>query len=240
MVLVVCGIHPIQAHMKAANCLSFPKARQQYSFGYEISDGHGNKQVRHEVSDGDNRKHGSYGFVDAHGVYRHVRYVADHNGFRATIDTNEPGVAAGYSAGAAYNRGKPAGKPVVLPPRPIPPPPHRGPPVFHEPVHVRPSAPVHGPVVQAIQALHKAVPVAPFPPSSVQYAPTVQQDGHSGGLAFIPSAPPLTAAASGGGFINPRSSHVTYVEEPSEHPFTNLRSSPPLFYEGYHQVHKHH
>lgn len=35
---------------------------------------------------------GSYGYTDAWGLYRIVDYVADANGFRATIRTNEPGL----------------------------------------------------------------------------------------------------------------------------------------------------
>lgn len=34
--------------------------------------------------------HGSYGFRDINGIYREVHYVADKNGFRATIKSNEP------------------------------------------------------------------------------------------------------------------------------------------------------
>lgn len=37
--------------------------------------------------------HGSYGYRDNNGIYREVIYVADKNGFRANIKTNEPGVA---------------------------------------------------------------------------------------------------------------------------------------------------
>lgn len=36
-------------------------------------------------------KKGSYGYTDAHGVYRKVDYIADEHGFRAKISTNEPG-----------------------------------------------------------------------------------------------------------------------------------------------------
>ena len=38
-------------------------------------------------------KTGSYGYVDSYGIYRQVDYVADKDGFRATIKTNEPGTA---------------------------------------------------------------------------------------------------------------------------------------------------
>lgn len=37
--------------------------------------------------------HGSYGYRDNTGVYREVVYVADKNGFRANIKTNELGVS---------------------------------------------------------------------------------------------------------------------------------------------------
>lgn len=37
--------------------------------------------------------HGSYGYRDNNGVYREVVYVADKNGFRANIKTNELGVS---------------------------------------------------------------------------------------------------------------------------------------------------
>ncbi|XP_037561754.2 uncharacterized protein LOC119441145 [Dermacentor silvarum] len=231
---------------------------QPYSFGYEISDGYGNKQVRHEVSDGHNRKRGSYGFVDAHGIYRQVRYVADHNGFRATIESNEPGVVAGYSAAAAFKVGQRQARPVVHR-RPIPPPPHRVPVVvqrapanhlvqkpvgvaaaFHAavPAGVAGGVPAGVPTgvatpgrdpalqaLQVVQALHGKTLTA-LPVSSVQYSPGLE---HSGGIDFIPSAPRLTAAASAGSsLIDPRRSYVTYVEAPQEHPFTNLRTSPPL------------
>ncbi|XP_064454833.1 cuticle protein 10.9-like [Ornithodoros turicata] len=86
-------------------------APQPYSFGYNTVDEYGNKQHRNEESDASNTKTGSYGYTDAHGIYRHVNYIADAHGFRATIDTNEPGTKAGASADAVYNA-----KPVVTGP----------------------------------------------------------------------------------------------------------------------------
>ncbi|XP_023239487.1 cuticle protein 16.8-like [Centruroides sculpturatus] len=64
-----------------------------YSFGYDLKDEHGNNQFHREESDEHGTKRGSYGYTDAYGIYRHVEYVADALGFRATIKTNEPGLS---------------------------------------------------------------------------------------------------------------------------------------------------
>lgn len=63
---------------------------QPYAFAYNIDDGYGNSNYRSEESDG-KRVKGTYGYLDANGVYRYVDYVADEYGFRPTIRTNEPG-----------------------------------------------------------------------------------------------------------------------------------------------------
>ncbi|XP_050043580.1 uncharacterized protein [Dermacentor andersoni] len=76
---------------------------QPYSFGYDNVDEYGNRQFRSEQGDSNNAKTGSYGYRDVNGLYRRVNYVADVNGFRATVDTNEPGTAPGASADAVFN-----------------------------------------------------------------------------------------------------------------------------------------
>ncbi|XP_070388815.1 adult-specific rigid cuticular protein 15.7-like [Dermacentor albipictus] len=76
---------------------------QPYSFGYDNVDEYGNRQFRSEQGDSSNAKTGSYGYRDANGLYRRVNYVADANGFRVTVDTNEPGTAPGGSADAVFN-----------------------------------------------------------------------------------------------------------------------------------------
>ncbi|KAH7966471.1 hypothetical protein HPB49_016660 [Dermacentor silvarum] len=76
---------------------------QPYSFGYDNVDEYGNRQFRSEQGDSKNAKTGSYGYRDVNGLYRWVNYVADANGFRATVDTNEPGTAPGASADAVFN-----------------------------------------------------------------------------------------------------------------------------------------
>ncbi|KAH7963022.1 hypothetical protein HPB52_019284 [Rhipicephalus sanguineus] len=85
---------------------------QPYSFGYDNVDEFGNRQFRSEQGDSNNAKTGSYGYRDANGLYRRVNYVADAYGFRATVDTNEPGTAPGASADAVFNAA-----PVVSPVR---------------------------------------------------------------------------------------------------------------------------
>lgn len=76
---------------------------QSYSFGYNSADEFGTRIQRHESSDVNNVRTGSYGYSDANGIYRHVNYVADGAGFRAAVETNEPGTQGGHTAGVHYN-----------------------------------------------------------------------------------------------------------------------------------------
>ncbi|XP_049518727.1 cuticle protein 10.9 [Dermacentor silvarum] len=76
---------------------------QPYSFGYDSTDEFGTQLFHKEQGDASNAKTGSYGYRDANGLFRTVKYVADANGFRATVDTNEPGTAPGASADAVFN-----------------------------------------------------------------------------------------------------------------------------------------
>ncbi|KAL1458815.1 hypothetical protein MTO96_043445 [Rhipicephalus appendiculatus] len=76
---------------------------QPYSFGYDNVDEFGTQSYHKEQGDANNVKTGTYGYRDANGIFRRVSYVADANGFRATVDTNEPGTAPGSSADAVFN-----------------------------------------------------------------------------------------------------------------------------------------
>ncbi|KAL1421418.1 hypothetical protein MTO96_004111 [Rhipicephalus appendiculatus] len=89
-------------------------AAQPYKFGYEVNDGHGNHQSRHEVADAHNNRVGSYSFTDNYGRHRSVHYVADGHGFRASVKTNEPGTAASHPAGAYFST--PRGSLLTTPP----------------------------------------------------------------------------------------------------------------------------
>ncbi|CAN7996841.1 unnamed protein product, partial [Ixodes pacificus] len=75
-------------------------APQPYSFGYDNVDEFGTRMTRQETGDVNNNKIGSYSYVDAHGIARTVNYVADAFGFRASVQTNEPGTKTSEPADA--------------------------------------------------------------------------------------------------------------------------------------------
>ncbi|KAH6938961.1 hypothetical protein HPB50_015322 [Hyalomma asiaticum] len=102
-----------------------PVTAQSYSFGYNSADEFGTRIQRQESSDVNNVRTGSYGYADAKGIFRHVQYVADAGGFRAAIDTNEPGTAQGQTAGALYNAAPLQAAPVAAPARVVAPAPYK-------------------------------------------------------------------------------------------------------------------
>lgn len=73
-----------------------------YNFGYDESHSTGGSSRRESQVNG--VRHGSYSLSDADGRRRQVNYVADAAGFRATIDTNEPGVEPKDPAAVAINK----------------------------------------------------------------------------------------------------------------------------------------
>lgn len=83
----------INCHHVASNHEVHPYKYNPYSYGYDIEDNYGNKQWRQERSHNSQEVHGSYGYRDNLGIYREVTYVADKNGFRANIKTNEPSLS---------------------------------------------------------------------------------------------------------------------------------------------------
>ncbi|CAG9793422.1 unnamed protein product [Diatraea saccharalis] len=73
----------------------------QYTFAYDVQDGHtGDSKTQHETREGDVVK-GSYSVVDPDGTKRTVEYTADpHNGFNAVVH-REP-LAVKVAAPVAY------------------------------------------------------------------------------------------------------------------------------------------
>ncbi|OQR73609.1 hypothetical protein BIW11_09628 [Tropilaelaps mercedesae] len=74
-----------------------------YQFGYDEKHTTGGS-FRKEKGDGYGRKVGSYGLHDADGRVRVVNYVADEHGFRASVQSNEPGVAPEDPAASSINK----------------------------------------------------------------------------------------------------------------------------------------
>ncbi|XP_076359641.1 cuticle protein 10.9-like [Tachypleus tridentatus] len=62
-----------------------------YDYGFQTVDELGTEVNRQEAGDGAGRVTGAYGYTDRDGIYRLVKYIADEKGFRAEIDTSEPG-----------------------------------------------------------------------------------------------------------------------------------------------------
>lgn len=84
-----------------------------YKFGYDSNDGLGTDQHREESADGSGVVTGSYSYRDPNGVYRVVNYIADKDGFRASVKTNEPGAANPGSADVVVFAERPPLKTVV-------------------------------------------------------------------------------------------------------------------------------
>lgn len=63
-----------------------------YQFSYEAP-ADGGSSTHQETGDGHGRVTGSYSLQDEDGRSRVVEYVADEDGFRAAISTNEPGTS---------------------------------------------------------------------------------------------------------------------------------------------------
>jgi len=88
-----------------------------YAFGYNEDHATGGTFRREAGSPG--AVTGSYGLRDIDGRVRVVNYVADALGFRANIQTNEPGVEPKDPASTLINKGVVAAAPVVAAAAPV-------------------------------------------------------------------------------------------------------------------------
>ncbi|GFY54363.1 cuticle protein 16.8 [Trichonephila inaurata madagascariensis] len=73
-----------------------------YEFGFDFGDGLGMTQHRAEIADGTGAVRGKYGFTDPQGLFRNVEYIADVNGYRAVIRSNEPGATSQSTGDAVF------------------------------------------------------------------------------------------------------------------------------------------
>ncbi|XP_037270129.2 uncharacterized protein LOC119161694 [Rhipicephalus microplus] len=77
-----------------------------YSFGY-VAQALGGSSSRQEVGDGNGAVQGMYTITTAEGGQRKVKYTADAAGFRAVVDTNEPGTQSESPADVALRSSSP-------------------------------------------------------------------------------------------------------------------------------------
>lgn len=74
-----------------------------YSFSYDFTNEFGTRLAQAESGDENNVKTGTYSYSEANGIYRTVNYIADKDGFRVTVDTNEPGTKSSAPADVVIN-----------------------------------------------------------------------------------------------------------------------------------------
>lgn len=171
----------------------------QYSFGYDESGATGGS-FRHEKSDLPGTVQGSYGLRTADGRLRVVSYQADALGYRANIQTNEPGVEPKDPAATLINKAPVAvAAPVpvaVAAPAPVA---YAAP----APVAYAAPAPIAAPAPLALPAYGPAPLAAPAPiyaapalaapiPSAFSYNSVVS---HLAGPVALPAYGPAPLAA---------------------------------------------
>lgn len=163
------------------------------NFGYDESHATGATSRREETINGVTR--GSYSLSEADGRRRLVTYIADNDGFRATIQTNEPGVEPKDPADVLINKSVPVAVPVAAPaPLPVP----VAAPVVLPAAPALPSwAPVKGRVAQVVERVVEAPlpPVAASEPVIVQEEPTPRAFSYSLGVSHLAASAPLALPA---------------------------------------------
>jgi len=137
-----------------------------YAFGYNEDHATGGTFRREEGAPG--VQVGSYGLRDADGRVRVVNYVADAAGFRANIQTNEPGVEPKDPASVLINKAQAIVAPAVA------------------------AAPLAAPIVQT----HVAAPVVSHYSAPVAVAAPVQSHSYSTHTQHVAAAPVVSHFAA--------------------------------------------
>ncbi|GBN13243.1 hypothetical protein AVEN_101714-1 [Araneus ventricosus] len=84
--IVLAALIAVAASQSAQPAVPIP-----YSFNYNSETEDGGRSSHQESSDGSGRVSGSYTVNNLEGHSRVVEYIADENGFRAVVKSNEPG-----------------------------------------------------------------------------------------------------------------------------------------------------
>ncbi|PRD35146.1 UNVERIFIED_CONTAM: Cuticle protein 10.9 [Trichonephila clavipes] len=81
----------------------YDETPKPYAFNYNAPLDDGGQSSRAETADGSGRVQGSYTLNNDEGHFRVVEYVADQDGFRAVVRTNEPGTESKNPADVVMN-----------------------------------------------------------------------------------------------------------------------------------------
>lgn len=152
---------------------------------------------------------GSYGLRTADGRLRTVNYIADDGGFRAAINTNEPGVEPKDPAAVTIN------KPAIVAAAPV------------APVYAAPVAPiVQAPAAPVVQAPIVQAPVAPI--VQTRAAPIVAASAPiwSPPAAVVQAAPAVPYAYAAPYYSAHPSSIVTTSSWSSPYTISNVAVAP--------------
>ncbi|XP_065289939.1 cuticle protein 16.8-like [Dermacentor albipictus] len=140
---------------------------QPYSFRYDTTDEYGTRMTREETSDEYNNKVGSYSYTDPNGITRTAHYVADADGFRVAIETNEPGTRTSNPADAQITSSAVEPPPTYAQATPVP---YHAPVAVHA-VHAGPDAVATADAVHAAPVAGVALHAVHVPPDAVHASP---------------------------------------------------------------------
>ncbi|KAG1663123.1 Cuticle protein 10.9 [Nymphon striatum] len=98
------GYQPREVRVVKVEKIAEPVNRPEpYEFSYSITDEDSNTQSRQESGDANGHMKGGYRITLANGISRWVQYVANGDGFTATVETNEPGTDSQSPADVIMN-----------------------------------------------------------------------------------------------------------------------------------------
>lgn len=179
----------VSAPLALASTGSSSQFRQQdnygnSNFGYDESHATGATSRREETVNGVTR--GSYSLSEADGRRRLVTYVADHDGFRANIQTNEPGVEPKDPADVLIN--KSAAVVAVAAPAPVA--------VVSAPAPILRAAPIVQQAYGAVKGYGRLAAPSVVAPTLASAEPASPREfSYNIGVSHLAAAPRLVAPA---------------------------------------------
>jgi hypothetical protein len=103
LLVVLCCVLSLNAQLAP----EVHPAPEPYSFAFSSPNDDGTSSSREETGDANGRVTGSYTILGADGQQRRVEYVADENGFRANVITNEIGTESQNAADTQFQSSAP-------------------------------------------------------------------------------------------------------------------------------------